>query len=132
MYYLMLEGTQSGPYSPGQVREMWSNGSVNGETLYWQEGYTEWLPLSTIADEFEGEKTTVPVAWRPYTVPKQSGNPTNFVLILILTILFPPIGIVAGIVWLCDPRTRSAGAAMLAIAVAILFLASMLFRGMLF
>jgi uncharacterized RDD family membrane protein YckC len=46
MYYVLLNGTQTGPYSLDQLKELWKENKVNAETLFWQEGMAEWQPLS--------------------------------------------------------------------------------------
>jgi len=52
MYFLHLNGTQVGPYSIEQLRTYWKNGEVTGQSLYWQEGMPNWLPLDSIKDLF--------------------------------------------------------------------------------
>ena len=49
MYYLLLDGAQSGPYSLGQLIEMWQAHRVDALTLYWEQGNADWLPLHNIA-----------------------------------------------------------------------------------
>jgi membrane protein YdbS with pleckstrin-like domain len=49
MYYLLLDGAQAGPYSLGQIIEMWRARRVDALTLYWEEGNADWLPLHNIA-----------------------------------------------------------------------------------
>lgn len=115
-----------GPYSVGQVRELWRRGAVNGETLYWEEGFTEWLPLSTIADQFEGSAELPPTmpSWHAHAAilaakKKPSTNPPGFVAIVLVSIfLCSPVGLIAAIFWLCNPQTRSSGGAMLLICLA--------------
>lgn len=52
-YYVDINGDTKGPYTIQQLRSMWSAGAVTGQTLYCQEGMTEWIPLSFIQDELE-------------------------------------------------------------------------------
>ena len=42
--YLLVGGQQTGPYTPEQVRSMWTNGQITAETLYWFDGLKEWFP----------------------------------------------------------------------------------------
>jgi hypothetical protein len=49
MYYLLLDGAQSGPYTLSQLTEMWQARRVDTLTLYWEEGNADWLPLHNIA-----------------------------------------------------------------------------------
>ncbi len=52
-YYLYTNNEQTGPYTIAQLQHMWRVGQVTGKTLYWQEGFDEWIPLSTLADALE-------------------------------------------------------------------------------
>jgi len=47
-YYLYLNDEQKGPYTLSQIQSMWRSGNITGNTLYWQDGFSEWIPLSTI------------------------------------------------------------------------------------
>jgi membrane protein YdbS with pleckstrin-like domain len=49
MYYLLLDGIQSGPFNLAQIIEMWQARRVDALTLYWEEGNADWLPLHNIA-----------------------------------------------------------------------------------
>jgi membrane protein YdbS with pleckstrin-like domain len=49
MYYLLLDGAQSGPYTLAQLIEMWRARRIDTLTLYWEEGNADWLPLHNIA-----------------------------------------------------------------------------------
>ena len=51
--YILIEGEQRGPYDLSQIRAMSESGAVTADTPFWQEGMTEWQPLSTIAHELE-------------------------------------------------------------------------------
>lgn len=52
-YYILQNDETKGPYTLGQLRTMWSSGSITRETLHSQEGYSEWIPLSSIIHELE-------------------------------------------------------------------------------
>ena len=52
-YFLDLNGKQAGPYTVSQLRLMLRTGQATTGTLYWADGLTEWLPLSTISDELD-------------------------------------------------------------------------------
>jgi DNA-directed RNA polymerase subunit RPC12/RpoP len=58
-----------------------------------------------------------------------SANPPSFVVIVVLTVLLPIIGLIAGIVWLCNPKYRGAGGAILAIALVLIVIYAVLFAG---
>jgi len=52
-FYILQSDETKGPYTIGQLRSMWSAGAITGSTLYCEDGYDEWLPLSGIADQLE-------------------------------------------------------------------------------
>jgi len=49
MYYLLLDGAQSGPFTLAQLSEMWQARRIDDLTLYWEDGNADWLPLHNIA-----------------------------------------------------------------------------------
>jgi GYF domain 2 len=64
-YYIIQNGEANGPYTIGQLRAMWNSGAITGETLYCQEGWSEWLPLSTMIEDLEPSAS----------VPSQNASP---------------------------------------------------------
>jgi hypothetical protein len=54
--------------------------------------------------------------------PEQRQNPPGLPGIMLLSALLPIIGLVMGIVWLSQPRFRSAGGAVLAVGIAFGFI----------
>jgi DNA-directed RNA polymerase subunit RPC12/RpoP len=52
-FYILQNDQTKGPYTIGQLRSMWSNGAITGDTFYCKEGYGEWLRLRGIADQLE-------------------------------------------------------------------------------
>ena len=50
MYYLARNNEKTGPFSLEQLREMWRAGAVNPQTLFWEQGMSDWQPLELIAD----------------------------------------------------------------------------------
>lgn len=52
-YYLFENDNQRGPFTLSQLQSMWRSGTITARTLYCQEGFAEWLPLSTILDTLE-------------------------------------------------------------------------------
>src|SRR6185312_13700006 len=59
--FYILEGSQTkGPFPLEQMRHMWRLGQVNKQTLYCEEGYTEWLPLSTLSELTEPLASSAP------------------------------------------------------------------------
>ena len=55
-YYVVINGTQSGPYTIGQLRAMWTSGALTSDTQYWCEGLQDWKPLRDIALNFEASE----------------------------------------------------------------------------
>ena len=54
MSYYILEADQSrGPFTIGQLRSMWSTGSITTKTMHYREGDAEWRPLRTILHVIE-------------------------------------------------------------------------------
>ncbi len=50
-YILHVKGQQEGPFNLKELQERWrTRRGINGDTLFWQEGMDEWIPLSTISD----------------------------------------------------------------------------------
>jgi hypothetical protein len=50
-YYIDQNNETKGPYTIGQLRSMWSSGSINGDTLYCEEGYDAWLHMRVLGSE---------------------------------------------------------------------------------
>jgi hypothetical protein len=53
MYYLLLDGAQSGPFTLAQLIGMWQARRITPLTLYWEEGNADWLPLHNIVPLLE-------------------------------------------------------------------------------
>lgn len=52
-YYALSDGTQAGPVSTSQVRNLYSRQEIQPATLLWCDGMAEWLPLSHCAQELD-------------------------------------------------------------------------------
>ena len=52
-YYLLQNDEQRGPFTLNQLRSMWGSGSITSQTLFFQQGFAEWVPLSMILDRLE-------------------------------------------------------------------------------
>jgi membrane protein YdbS with pleckstrin-like domain len=74
MYYLLLDGTQAGPFTLAQLIEKWRARQVTPLTLYWEEGNADWLPLHNIAPLLEMPSGTAAGATPP-TLPRASTPP---------------------------------------------------------
>lgn len=46
--YLFENDTQSGPFTPQQLSEMWAVGSIPAEALYWRNGMTDWRGIGEL------------------------------------------------------------------------------------
>jgi uncharacterized RDD family membrane protein YckC len=47
-FFLWIDEAQVGPYPWEQIKALLAEKSVTPETLFWKEGMTDWLPLSTL------------------------------------------------------------------------------------
>jgi len=52
-YFIIQNEETKGPYTIGQLRSLWNSGAITSQTLYCQEGFSEWLPLSRIIRDLE-------------------------------------------------------------------------------
>jgi hypothetical protein len=79
-YYIRQNDDTKGPYTIGQLRAIWNAGAITGDTLYREEGITEWQPLRTIVRELEPPATPPPIPQPPApiipTTPPQLYPPT--------------------------------------------------------
>ena len=67
-FYIDQKGETCGPYTAAELRSMWTNGVVTGETLFCEEGYDSWLRLRVLAEELELLHQSPPTL-PPTTVP---------------------------------------------------------------
>lgn len=58
-YYIFQNEEQKGPFTISQLKMMWGTGAITTQTLYWQDGFSEWRPLSEIIDEIEPSPSSV-------------------------------------------------------------------------
>lgn len=45
MYYLLINGQRTGPYTAHDVRQFLQRGAVGFETLFWKDGMSDWHPV---------------------------------------------------------------------------------------
>lgn len=50
MYYLALNGAQTGPYDVNTVVGYVRNGTISADTLIWKQGMSNWAKLSTLSE----------------------------------------------------------------------------------
>ncbi len=58
-FYLVINGSQAGPYRVVQIEELVKNKEVDKNTLAWKEGMSDWLPSGDIS-ELKKAFTSVP------------------------------------------------------------------------
>jgi hypothetical protein len=88
MYYLLLDGAQSGPFQLTHLIDLWRQKRVTALTLYWEDGNADWLPLHNIVPLLEVPARPVvitappvPVVPRPMPppipAPEAAGTPAE-------------------------------------------------------
>ena len=100
-YWITIGSEQRGPYTLGQLRSMWHSGAITGNTLYWQQGFDEWFPLSLLVEDLEPTPPVPPpplpskpqIIYAPAPKPQQQTSGCTWIIIIAL-------GIVAGVVLL--------------------------------
>lgn len=48
-YYVVIAGAQQGPFDMATLQAMIQQDAVNGDTLVWKAGMTQWAPLATLS-----------------------------------------------------------------------------------
>lgn len=61
-YYILDAEETRGPFTIGQLRSMWSTGSITTKTMHCQEGDEQWRPLSSILHLIEPPPTVAPAS----------------------------------------------------------------------
>jgi len=97
MYFLLLNGVQSGPYSLEQLKSLWKDGQATAATLYWQEGMPDWQPLGSLPnlDAGPGPARVICGFWRrlgAYSVDAILLGVAGFVLSLFFSTYFSEMG----------------------------------------
>jgi uncharacterized RDD family membrane protein YckC len=52
-YYADAQRERHGPVEDRDIRALYQRGELNGQTLVWREGLSEWAPLESLAEELE-------------------------------------------------------------------------------
>ena len=77
-YYLHLGGEQKGPFTLGQLQEMWRTGAIKLDTQFWTKAGSEWKTMEAILDLIEPPKPAAPtVTPPPATPPASRANPPS-------------------------------------------------------
>lgn len=101
-YWLTVGSEKRGPYTLGQLRSMWHSGAITSDTLYWQQGFDKWFPLSNIINLLEPQQPAAPppLPPRPQIIyapapqrPQQQTSGCTWIIIIAL-------GIVVGVLLL--------------------------------
>ena len=122
-YYLYLQNEQQGPFTLAQLQSMWHSGGVMGQTLYWEEGLDEWLPLSTMIESLEPPRASAigPAAPEVQTASpadSQTLNRSTIICTYLLAVLMPLAGFFAG-VYLAFKKQVGHGLACMAISILV-------------
>jgi len=75
-YFVSKDGQTFGPHEPGEIAAFLSLGAFSAEDFCWQEGWTEWRPLSILSES----KPAPPVPDKPpagFTGRSESPPPSN-------------------------------------------------------
>jgi hypothetical protein len=94
-YWITISEEQRGPYTIGQLRSMWHSGTITANTLYWQQGFENWYPLSYIIDRLEEQQPVTPpalppnpqVIYAPAQQPQQQTSGCTWIIIIALGIV---------------------------------------------
>ena len=65
IWHVVVDGEQAGPYTPAQLGEMLTGGSVDWEAYVWTEGFDNWVPMRDVADlvaQITGQEAAQPSA----------------------------------------------------------------------
>ena len=72
-YFLNVKGQQEGPFTLKELQERWrTRRGINGDTLFWQQGMDEWIPLSTISDLLQTQSYNPHIAAGRMSAPRES------------------------------------------------------------
>jgi hypothetical protein len=81
--YLHIDGAQTGPYPPAQVRQLLAQGKISNETLAWHEGLSEWKPVATVLAAFPAAETPAPAAFGPPPTSKKGLSGCSMAAIIV-------------------------------------------------
>ena len=107
-YWLERGGEVRGPYTFDILVAMWERRELRLTDRLRTEGTEKWTEVSRLM------KSLDQAARSQSDRPR---NPPSFGAVIVLSALLPIIGLLMGVVWVSQPRFRSAGGALLAISV---------------
>jgi hypothetical protein len=74
-WFYALGNEQRGPVSAAELRALFDSGQISGENLVWQEGMSEWQPLSTVAHNLpEAAEPSFPGAASAASMARETGS----------------------------------------------------------
>ncbi len=114
MYYLHREGTTTGPFAPGRLRQMWTAGEVGPGDLVCEHGTEEWMDAEAIAMPMQEDlEVAAPRPPRRNEVRRFFRRPYGVLAIVVIVIGFGalfspafPLGILVVLIGLALGRER--------------------------
>jgi TM2 domain-containing membrane protein YozV len=90
LYFLTVGSEQKGPYTFSQVQNMWRSGVITADTLYCQQGFDKWLPVSSLAGQLDSQ--AAPLS-RPVPSAEQPESDKRILPAFLLCLFFGILGI---------------------------------------
>jgi len=119
-YLIERDGDVRGPYSFEILTMMWTRKELRLTDRLRKDGTESWVEVTRMVKSLDQAA---------HAQSDEARNPPSFGSIIFLTALLPIMGLIMGVVWLSQPRYRSAGGALLAISVVFMFIwCAILFR----
>jgi hypothetical protein len=117
-YFILQNNETQGPYSIEELRSLWNNGTITGETFYCKQGYDEWLRLEKIVDclqsasadrtSSEQSRTNLPAPLSPPAIPpviaKKTLMQNKQVILIFGAVLFLVCGLCPPWVYVLTPE----------------------------
>lgn len=83
LYYIILNGSQFGPYSLREMERMWVSGFISSETLVWNESLPKWKTYGEVFTEVPPKEKSSD-AILPDTVTQRLSGVSRWVLVLFM------------------------------------------------
>lgn len=120
-YYFLINGEQSGPFTPAQARALWNDARITTETLYWQEGMAEWIAVENL---FDAPPAPVSTTANLRVAPQSSVNKEakgwssfEYVILIVCTIVIPFLGFIIGFIGVFNPAKRQQAATLMGLSI---------------
>jgi len=107
IYYIYYNNHQHGPYVLEQIRGMWNSGTITADTLFWQEGMTDWQEIKHL---MLANRPSIPtISLKPnITKPLYKNGSDSFHATMPLMIKLA-IKAIGGLGWKLDSVNESVG-----------------------